>query len=584
LGANPKQGQTLQDAEKLLVGEIDKIKKGDFPDWLLEAVINDLKKQQILAFESNDGRATELLTSFVFDIPWGVYVNKIDQLSKITKQQVMKFAADNYKEYAVVYKKTGEDKNILKVTKPPITPVGLNRDEKSVFLTSILSSKVKEIEPVFVDFKKDLDQTTFGNNIELISKRNAENELFNLLYVWDYGKNNNKNLSIALDYIGYLGTSTLTPAQVKQEFYKLSSSYTITTEPEKVIFHLSGLQKNFEQSVKVFEDFLADLKPNDPALSELKNDVLKKREDDKLNKNTILWQGMYNYGIYGNKNPFTNILSSSQVRQVKSNDLIAQVSQLMGMQHRLLYYGPVETQKVKSVLTAVHKVPAALKPVPEDGLLTEKEVGSTHVYVIDYDMKQAEIMMLSKSEKLNKSNFPKISMFSEYFGGGMASVVFQTLRESKALAYSTFASYQRPDDFRKSHYVVAYIGTQADKLPEAMAGMFELLNDLPESANLFEASKNSVLQKIRTERITKSDVLLYYERNRKMGIDYDYRKDIFTEVPSIKFEDIKSFHQKYLKGKSFNIMVLGDKKILDIKTLEKYGPVKYLTLTDVFGY
>ena len=31
-------------------------------------------------------------------------------------------------------------------------------------------------------------------------------------------------------------------------------------------------------------------------------------------------------------------------------------------------------------------------------------------------------------------------------------------------------------------------------------------------------------------------------------------------------------------------MVLGNKNLLDVKTLEKYGPVTPLTLEEIFGY
>jgi predicted Zn-dependent peptidase len=37
-----------------------------------------------------------------------------------------------------------------------------------------------------------------------------------------------------------------------------------------------------------------------------------------------------------------------------------------------------------------------------------------------------------------------VTVFNNYFGGGMGSIVFQTIRESKALAYSTFGYYVAP--------------------------------------------------------------------------------------------------------------------------------------------
>ena len=50
------------------------------------------------------------------------------------------------------------------------------------------------------------------------------------------------------------------------------------------------------------------------------------------------------------------------------------------------------------------------------------------------------------------------------------------------------------------------------------------------------------------------------------------------------FSDVKAFQDSQIKNKPASILILGKKELLDIKTLEKYGTVKYLTLKDVFGY
>ena len=69
-----------------------------------------------------------------------------------------------------------------------------------------------------------------------------------------------------------------------------------------------------------------------------------------------------------------------------------------------------------------------------------------------------------------------------------------------------------------------------------------------------------------------------------MGNDYDVRKDIFEKVPNMTFANVKAFAEKYIKDKSHTYVVLGDKKEIDFKVLEKYGKVKTLTLEEVFGY
>jgi predicted Zn-dependent peptidase len=166
MGAEVKQGQTPEEAKDLLLSQLELIKKGDFPDWLLEAVINDMKLQELKSYESNRSRADKFVESFVLNVPWQDYVTRTEKLAKITKKELVDFANANYKNnYVVVYKRTGEDKNVQKVEKPQITPVEVNRESQSEFVKTILDQTVPDIEPVFLNYKEDIKTVTLNHNI-----------------------------------------------------------------------------------------------------------------------------------------------------------------------------------------------------------------------------------------------------------------------------------------------------------------------------------------------------------------------------------------------------------------------------------
>lgn len=582
---NPKEGQKLEDVKDLLLSQIELVKKGDFPNWLLSAIISDLKLQEIKKQESNMSRDFEMMTSFIEETAWKDNVELSDRLSKITKQDVIDFANKNYgTNYVVVYKRTGEDKNVNKVIKPTITPVTINRDVQSAFLTDILAKVPYEINPVFVDYDKDVKKFSVEDNIQCYYNENKENKTFTLYYIFEMGSNNDKKLPLAIDYLPYLGTSKLKPAEVKQEFYKAGCTFDVSSSEDQVYVSLSGLSENFTKGLELFENLLADAQPDQEALDNLVSDKLKQREDNKLSKDVILWSGMDNYGTYGPKNPYTNILSEAELKAVKANELITQIKGLTSYQHSIMYYGTQPVDTLKILLNKYHKVPATLKTIPAETKFEELPTTENKIYVVDYDMKQVEIVMLSKSGKFDKANVPSIRLFNEYFGSGMNSVVFQELRESKALAYSSYAGYTSPYRLDKSHYIYSFIGTQNDKLPEAMKAMFDVINNMPESEKSFDAAKEAIIQKIRTERVTKTNILFNYYNAKKLGLTYDIRKDVFEKVPAMKFADLLAFQQKYLKDKKYTILVIGKKKDLDIKTLENYGKVTYLKLEDVFGY
>jgi predicted Zn-dependent peptidase len=584
LDGKPKTGQTLDEVKNLLLDQIEKIKKGEFPDWLLPAIINNMKLRETKIYESNNKRADAFVTAFINGTSWSNYTAQMDRLSKITKQEIVDFVKTNYtSNYAVVYKRIGEDKSVKKVAKPTITPVEVNRNDQSNFVKMILNTSSKDIQPIFIDYATDIQKFTIKNNIQVLYTPNTENKTFGLYYVLDMGTNQNKMLKLALNYLKYLGTNELTAAQVQQEFYKLGCSYNVSAGPEQIYVSLGGLTENIEKALHLFENLLSNAQPNEEALKNLIADVKKKRIDAKLDKHEILFSGLMSYAKYGKNSPYTNILSANELESLNSAELITLIKNITSYEHHILYYGNNTPAELTVMLNKEHKVPEMLKPLPPTFKFPETEP-NTNVYVVDYDMKQAEVIFLAKDEQYNKNIIPQARMFNEYFGGGMSSVVFQEMRESKALAYSVYSTYSNATKKSENNYAFSYIGTQADKLPEAMAGMMDLINNMPESESNFKASKESILQGIRSERITKAGILLNYESARKLGLDYDIRKDIFKTVPSLTFDEVKSFEQTHLKGKQYNVLAVGKQESLDMKTLEKYGKVTFLSLEDIFGY
>lgn len=585
LSAKPRDGQNLDEVRDLLLEQLDLVKKGEFPDWLLQAVINDLKLEDLKALESNRGRSEAFVDAFVWGMDWQRYVNRFARLESISKEQLVEFAKKHYgSNYVAVYKKHGERKSEGKIQKPPITPIKVNRDRSSAFAENLLSQKSKELKPEFLDFKKDIGYYDLTPEIRLHTVPNRENEMYNLYFLFDTGSNQNRKIDTALDYLSYLGTSRLTPAEFSQELYRLGAEFTVLTADDRVYLKLSGLRENFPQAIALLDELLADAQPDAPALEKLKEGIRKERADDKLAKRKILFEAMVSYGKYGPKSPFTNVLSDEELEHLTPEELIAEIKHFMSYRHRVLYYGPDSPEILMKELRTMSHFGQKFQPVPESEAFTELETAKNRVYVVDYDMNQAEIIMLSRGETYDASKVPLITLFNEYYGGGMSSVVFQEMREAKALAYSVFSVYRQPKEKDKHSYIFSYIGTQADKLPEALEGFGELMDKLPESPELFASAKAGIDQKIRTEHITKADILFSLEEMRKLGLDYDIRKDVFREVPGMTFEDIEKFHETRLRNKPHTMLVLGKKNNLDLETLGKYGEVSFLTLEEIFGY
>jgi hypothetical protein len=189
-------------------------------------------------------------------------------------------------------------------------------------------------------------------------------------------------------------------------------------------------------------------------------DILKVREDDKLSQDKILWDAMYSYAKYGPKSPYTNRLSESELISITPEALVSILNKLRNYPHLVLYYGPLGTGDVVSTLNAKHKMPAEMLPLPVAEKFEEQPTEENNLYFVNYkDMVQAEIIFLSKDGLYDKTKAPIISMFNEYFGSGMSGIVFQELRESKALAMQPLQATALE---KKERFILyfAYIGTR----------------------------------------------------------------------------------------------------------------------------
>lgn len=584
LQGNPIEGQSLDEVKTLLLQEIDKLKKGEFSDDLIQSIVNNEKKNTIQKYEKYTSRAESLMDEFTSDLDHKTQLQYVEEISKITKKDIMDFASKYLQNnnYVAVYKRKGEDKNIVKVDKPSITPVSVNRENQSPFLKKIDEMPEAPIAPVWVNFDRDIAKNTLGS-VDVLSVKNTDNALFRLYYYFDSGRWNNKILPLAAEYLQYLGTKNKSSEAISKEFYKLASSFNVNAGNEETYVTLEGLNENFDQTAALFEDLIKNCQPDQKALEAYKARVKKSRANAKQNKGSIM-NGLRSYAQYGPQNPYNNVLSDAELDALKAEDLVNMLHDLFNFKHKVLYYGPKSGNELTASLKPVHKVSGSLKEMPKSKTFVQVPTDKNKVLFAHYDMVQAEVFWVRNSDPYNPAITPTVSLFNNYFGGGMGSVVFQTIRESKALAYSTYSYFSLPGKKEDKDMITAYVGTQADKFNESAVAMNELLTTLPKSDQLFETAKSGLKKSIAAERITQDGIIFTYLRAQKLGNTTDIRKNTYEQAPKLTFVDINNFHDKEMKSKNYTYCLVASQDKVSEADMQKLGEVKKLNLTEIFGY
>ncbi len=580
----PRAGQSLEEVRELMLEEIAKLHAGDFDDELIQATINNYKLSKMRQLERNGNRAMAFVNSFINEHNWKDDALQMKRLEKVTKQQIVDWANEylGANSHVTAYKRLGVDKNIDKIAAPAITPIETNRDKQSAFLKDIQQTEVKPIDPVFLDFSKDMKKGEISG-LEFLYKKNELNDIATLFCTFDKGTQNDPRLDIAFRYLDYLGTPDRSAEQIKKELYNLACNERYSAGPLQSNIGVTGLDENVGKAMAIVEDLIFNAVADTNILAEVKSDILKNRADEKLSQSGC-FSALQRYIFYGPEFIGKNTLTNEQVLALTSDELLQAVRDLYGKKHDILYYGPSDEGAARKIIADCHKVsdnPEALeKEIPQD-----RRVEKSEVFIAPYDANQFYYLQYSNDgNKFDVSNDPSVTMYNNYFGSGMNAIVFQEMREARGLAYSARAFLRTPS-FKESDYsFYAFIASQNDKLREAVEAFDKIINDMPESPEAFEVAKTAVLNNLRTNRTTGISVLYDYLDLKDLGLTEDRDKAVFEKIQNMTLEDVKTFQQKWIKDRKYVYGLLGRESDFDMDFVRSLGPVTELTLEEIFGY
>ena len=585
ISASPKEGQSLDEVKKLVLGEVENLKKGNFPDELLPAVINNMKLEYYHALEKNQDVADQFVDAFIKGREWQTVVGRLDRISKMTKAQIVAFA-NKYlnNNYALVYKRQGEDTTQKKIDKPQITPIPSNRDLQSDFVKEIIASKTTPIEPRFVDFNKDLVKTKTKKGLPVLYVPNKQSGLFTLSFRYDFGLEADKRLPIAVDYLEYLGTNKLSPEQVKQRFYQLACDYSISAGTDNLNVTISGLNENMPKALWLVEHLLANAKVDKEAYMELVELVKKSRKDNRSNQNAN-FGALAAYGIYGPYNKVCNVMSNAELDKTNPQTLLNLLKGLRNYKHEVLYCGQSTPEALVKTIDEGHVIGKTLANVPQGKRYTEMQTKENEVWMAPYEAKNIYMMLYNNSGKgWNVEQQPMVYLFNEYFGTGMNGIVFQELRETRGLAYNASARYTTPSRVGGTESLQANIISQNDKMMDCVKAFNNIIDEMPQSDKAFELAKQASMKRIATERTTKFGIINAYLQARRLGLDFDIKERIYNALPKITLKEMVEFEKQAMAKKPLRYLILGDEKNLDMKGLETIGKIKKVTTQEIFGY
>lgn len=584
LAGMAKEGQSLEQVTDLIFGELKKLEKGSFEDWRIPAVAENTRVRIAELKSGNSGDLNdELADLFLSGDSYADLLNTPDEVEKITKKELADFIRKYFTNSVIVYKRTGKPTDLVKVEKPPITPVKLKSGENSAYGKMFLNLPSGESKPEHLEKKKVLAGKTLASGRKLIQiKKDYGDGLFRVQLLSPRGKYHDKRIETALGYLEFLGTDKYSAAALRQEFYKLGMKMNTDTNAYYTALEISGPVGRYADAMALLNHFLGNMKPDQNALRGHIALVLKGRADTKKNPFQNFLQTVY-YAWYGPENPFANVLSEKELKALKAEELVELLRKLFTEQTtQFIYSGDIPA---KTAVTEAEKLPVIKgEKIPKRPYYPVRKIEKPTVWTVNYDKVQLSIGLLSSGEKFKPEDMVFEELINEYFFQGLDSIVFQEIRESRALAYSANGSYllQKEKGYAARSYIMAE--TQPDKALEAVNATKALLENVPFYPAKFQAAKQSVLKKLASERKLGFAVHQHFCKAERAGLKEDWRRELYENVRKMDETTFRKLISEKLSANQYDIVIVGKPDAKLLKELSKLGTVKKLSSKEIFGY
>lgn len=574
-------GQSFDEADQLLDAQLDKLRKGEFGDDFFQGAKLSLQKDFEKQLESNEARALLMMNAFTSNTPWHTYLSNFNQIKNFTKQEIVGVINEYYGPgYLALYSGMGSGKKD-KLTKPGFEAVIPPDGKVSAFTEAWKKTETPDIKSDFLDFNQDIKTSEVAQNVTFKSTENPFNDIFNLRISWGTGIQYDSLLNYVPSYLNKLGVKGSDVTTFKNSLFALGSSMNFKSTKNELILEIEGLEDKMVPTLKLVRDFIQNVDATQQAVTAVADEIASGRK--LANKDlTNLMSATQQYALYGYKSTFLQELSTSQIKQLKPEQLMQSFrnAQTYGME--VWYTGSRDHDVIKEEISQNLMLTAVPNKAQPKISYAMQGFDSKKVYFVnDKKAVQSQILFLIEGKPMQPAMLGEASAFNLYFGGDMSSLVFQEIREFRSLAYSTRAKYNLAEQPGKNNLFFGYVGCQGDKTPEALQVMNDLIMQMPVKKEREDALRASLIAEAKSSKPGFRSLIATVEDWKEMGFTQDPNITLLPYYTDLSFAQITEFYNQHIQGKNTQLIVVGNKKKFKTKELEKYGKVTQLKASKV---
>ncbi|NFO03631.1 insulinase family protein [Clostridium botulinum] len=400
-----------------------------------------------------------------------------------------------------------------------------------------------------------MQEYIFENNLKLIYKK-SESELSSICISLEAGAGVEKDIlgiAHATEHMVFKNTKNRNEAQINKELSSIFGFHNAMTNYPYVIYYGTLLSDELEKGIEIFSDIIINTEFKEDGFKEEMNVIIEELNEwdeeieqyceDKLFLNSFQNRRI-KYPIIG----LEDQLKSIKLEDVKrfyeeyyfpGNTSIAVISSLEFEEAKNLvekYFGLWE-KKIKII----------------EEVCYENNISDTFLDKRD-GVKTCKVQMIFSVHELSRNEISLLRIFDEYFGQGVNSMLFDTLRTKNGLVYDVITNIAHEKYIK--FYKITF-STSKENVSKSIELIKECINKLVELKNSIDMEDiKQLVKSYKLKKLFKEEksIVLAKEISTYDTMFGDYKVYTKENLDNISKEDVFNVGIKTLKNPSIEII------------------------------
>ena len=565
--ANQQRFESDAQTKAIIMREVEKIKNGDISDELIASVKSLYAQSEKWQEEYPSYKMQVLVDAFTYDKPIENIFTYNERIQNLTKEEIVRVARKYFDApyMTVSFDESTKSWKAKPLPKPNIKPVEPSHEE-TPYAKAFKQLPHEQIVRTFNNFN-DVQVSTIAENVTLHYTPNTKNDIFSLTLRYGVGAHEIpmlEHIAVMMDDAGIMGSPAVEGKDFDEQINALHSYVGYSCDDSYFYITINGEEQNYEKVMNLVTRQLLMPYLEQKQLDAEKGAVFYSRLNGR-NRTAIQKRALLAYALYGDKSEYLDQVPFIDIWQMGLPRIQSLLAEARTYALDVFYCGTQTPEQIVAHLPLTEGMRPSNSPFIQDRVTYDKP---TILFLPNSNVQQADLYFYINGRPYDIASDVQSDAFNQYMSGGFTGLIMYEIREKRSMAYTAYGVDATPSLPGKNCYFYGYIGTQCDKVADAISAYMDILNDMPIDSTNMEALRAALRQAGQTAKPlmrTKAQTFEYWQR---LGYTDDPARINAAAIDALTIEDIQAFYEQNIKGKPVTIILMGDPKKIDLKAIQ----------------